>query len=179
MTNLLDTVTGVVPTFTLGDRLRKARETAGLEVGQLAEVIGVHRQSISNYESGRTSPRRPVLRMWALVTGVDEAWLSTACTPRDSNSEPTGSGSKRKKRGNPGVSAAPLESESQINGSKVRPETAALRKAQSAKRSAATDSFAAAHRALFEARNPSAAERALHDTDCPLCATGVSEVVPA
>lgn len=48
---------GVVPEWTLGDRLRKARELTGLEAAQLAVEIGVHRDTIANYEKGRVRPR--------------------------------------------------------------------------------------------------------------------------
>ena len=66
---------GIVPEFTLGDRLRKAREIAGLEMRDLAERTGVHRQSIARYEQGAATPRRPVILIWAVETGVDYDWI--------------------------------------------------------------------------------------------------------
>lgn len=56
--------------FTLGDRLRKARRSAGLSSADLAERIGVSRNTVSNYENGRVKPRRAALRRWAEVTGL-------------------------------------------------------------------------------------------------------------
>ena len=44
-------VDGVAPTWTLGDHLRKARETRGLSQSELAVLIDVSRRSISTYES--------------------------------------------------------------------------------------------------------------------------------
>jgi transcriptional regulator with XRE-family HTH domain len=65
-----------VPAWTLGDRMRKAREHAGLKQSELAGEIGIARSSIVNYESGRTEPSRPILLSWALRCGVDHEWLS-------------------------------------------------------------------------------------------------------
>lgn len=66
---------GTVPEWTVGDRLRKARETAGLTQQELAAEIGVSHRSITNYESDRSSPKRPVLVTWAMRTGVDLSWI--------------------------------------------------------------------------------------------------------
>jgi transcriptional regulator with XRE-family HTH domain len=66
-----------VPTWTLGDRLRKAREFAGLEQGELAEAIGISRGTVSNYELGRGQrpPKVIVLRAWAHQCGVPFEWI--------------------------------------------------------------------------------------------------------
>jgi transcriptional regulator with XRE-family HTH domain len=66
---------GLVPEFTVADRLRKAREYAGLEQNELAERIGLGRTTISNYERGTTPPKRPLLLSWAMATGVSLDWL--------------------------------------------------------------------------------------------------------
>lgn len=66
---------GRIPTWTVADRCRKARESAGYEQAQLADLIGVSRATISNYEGGRTQPRKIVLNAWAMATGVPVAWL--------------------------------------------------------------------------------------------------------
>lgn len=67
-----------VPEWTLGDRLRKAREVAGLEQGELAGRMGVARGTVHNYESDATTKvKRPYLREWAYVTGVSLHWLET------------------------------------------------------------------------------------------------------
>lgn len=68
---------GQIPLFTQADRLRKAREHAGLEQGELAELMGVSRGTVSNNEKGKVAARRIVIRAWALATGVDAAWLET------------------------------------------------------------------------------------------------------
>ena len=74
---------GSIPAFTIGDRLRKAREFAGLDQGQLADAMGVSRKTISNNEGGGVKPRTIVVRAWALATGVDVTWLETGEAPMD------------------------------------------------------------------------------------------------
>lgn len=69
-----------VPEFTLGDRLRKARETARMEMQDIAREIDIHRQSVARYESGAATPRRHVLMSWSLATGTDLNWLETGRT---------------------------------------------------------------------------------------------------
>ena len=66
------------PRWTLGDRLRKAREFAGLEQGELAARIGISRGTVSNYELGRGQrpPKLIVLRAWAHECGVPFDWLT-------------------------------------------------------------------------------------------------------
>lgn len=63
------------PTFNIADRLRKAREEAGLDQTELAARIAVSRPTVSNYETGFSPPRLIVLRAWAAVCGVEEEWL--------------------------------------------------------------------------------------------------------
>lgn len=65
----------VVPEWTLGDRMKKAREHAGLSQGELAARIGISMSSVSRYEVDKTAPGRPVLLSWALCTGVSLEWL--------------------------------------------------------------------------------------------------------
>lgn len=67
--------TTITPAWTLGDRLRKAREVSALDAAEMAERLGVHRNTISNYENGKTKVSRSVVLHWAMVTGVDRDWL--------------------------------------------------------------------------------------------------------
>lgn len=69
---------GGVPEWTVGDRLRKAREMAHMEKEQLADLIGVSRGTVANYESGATRHMKPiVLRAWAVATGASLHWIET------------------------------------------------------------------------------------------------------
>lgn len=99
-------VAGFIPHFDLGDRVRKARECAGMKQQDLAAVTGIARTTIARIEQGKTDPRRPTILSLAFATGVDLEWLETGKTPvgpepdggsqneelcaiRDSNPEPT------------------------------------------------------------------------------------------
>lgn len=68
--------------FDLGDRLEKARE--GISTNEMAALLGVSRQTVANYESGRTVPTRAMLLAWAAIcdTTLEElagwAHISTA-----------------------------------------------------------------------------------------------------
>ncbi len=61
--------------FGLGDRLAKARKRAGITAGVMAELLGVHRNSISNYETGRQVPSRGTVLLWAALTQQPTEWL--------------------------------------------------------------------------------------------------------
>jgi transcriptional regulator with XRE-family HTH domain len=78
---------GVVPVIEVRHRLRIAREHAGLEQEQLADLIGISRTSIGNAERGVVHPRRITLNAWALATGVPVTWLLTGHGP--STDKPT------------------------------------------------------------------------------------------
>lgn len=97
---------GTIPEFTIGDRLRKARELTRLSATDFGAEIGVSRNTISRAESGDTKPRRTMLMAWSMRTRVPMEWLETGAVddetpppgaetgssdgwaPRDSNPEP-------------------------------------------------------------------------------------------
>ena len=68
----------IVPAWTMGDRLRKAREQADLSSQQMADHLVVSRNTIRNYESGHTT-NIPAAKLakWAEVTRVPAVWLLT------------------------------------------------------------------------------------------------------
>lgn len=79
---------GGVPEWTLADRIRKARDFAGLDQGALASVTGLSRQTLSNYEHGKTRPSKASLNLIAMMTGVDRCWLLTGqANVRDGNGD--------------------------------------------------------------------------------------------
>lgn len=82
---------GATPEFTLGDRLRKARELMGMDQAPFAEHIGVSRGTVSNYERGLTEHYKPiVLRAWALASGVPLEWLESGTPPTNAPTPPDG-----------------------------------------------------------------------------------------
>lgn len=75
--------------------MRKAREDAGLDQGQLAELIGVSRNTVSGTERRTNNPRKHVVMAWAMATGVPYEWLVTGeyeTTPGPDGTEGDGSG---------------------------------------------------------------------------------------
>ena len=72
-----------VPEWTMGDRLRKAREELGLSQKDMAATLGVARNTIGNYELGATEPSAATLRAWARACQVPAEWLAWGYTPGD------------------------------------------------------------------------------------------------
>lgn len=70
-----------IPVWTYGDRMRKARERLGLSQNEMADLLGISRQSVSNYEQCHTRPLRSILRRWAAVTNVPPEWLALGDNP--------------------------------------------------------------------------------------------------
>lgn len=67
--------------FGLKDRLRKSREETGLSRAAFADLTGIARNTVLNYEHGKTKPNAIYLRTWADATGTDLEWLKTGATP--------------------------------------------------------------------------------------------------
>lgn len=60
---------------TLGDRLKKSMRHSGLSVGDMAEFLEVHRNTISGWLADRSKPMPIFLRIWADKTQVPIEWL--------------------------------------------------------------------------------------------------------
>lgn len=77
-----------IPNWTLGERLRKAREDMDVTQKELAALIGISDGTVQNYEGDKIErPKGIVIREWARVTGVPLWWLwgSDAPTPAHSS----------------------------------------------------------------------------------------------
>ena len=66
---------GDVPDWDLPDRMRKALRHAGISPGQMARYLGVTRQSVGNWISGRVEPSFQTVHLWSIHTGTDLEWL--------------------------------------------------------------------------------------------------------
>jgi len=71
----MSTGTDTIPQFGLGDRMRKARETAGMDQADLASLLGVSRALVSMWERGLSDPRTAQIRRWAEETSQPLWWL--------------------------------------------------------------------------------------------------------
>jgi DNA-binding XRE family transcriptional regulator len=66
----------LVPQFTKGDRLAKARKTAGIGQQEMAQLLLRDRKTIGNWENDHTEPTPRVLARWAQLTHVPLWWLT-------------------------------------------------------------------------------------------------------
>lgn len=83
-------VAGRVPEWTLGDRLRKARQVTGMTTRQFATEIGVAQGTVTGAENDTRQPRRITLLAYAMRTGVPIEWIETGETP--TGTDPDGGG---------------------------------------------------------------------------------------
>ena len=74
--------TGVIPEWTMGDRLRKARSLTGQTTREFADTLGVSQATVTNAENDHRAVRRITLRAWAMATGVPVEWLEHGVTPQ-------------------------------------------------------------------------------------------------
>ncbi|HVF76073.1 MAG TPA: helix-turn-helix transcriptional regulator [Acidimicrobiales bacterium] len=75
------------PRTKLGQRLRAARQVAGLTQDALARLSGVHRTYIGALERGEKEPTLFVLVRLAGALGVDPGALVTGIRPDDADRE--------------------------------------------------------------------------------------------
>lgn len=59
----------------IADRVRKAREMAGLSQGQVAKLLGLHRPSITEAEAGKRKVSAEEISQFADLYKVDVSWL--------------------------------------------------------------------------------------------------------
>lgn len=71
----------VIPAWTMGDRMRKARTLTGMTVREFATHIGVSHGTVSNAETDAVGVRKIVLNAYSLATGVPVQWLETGIAP--------------------------------------------------------------------------------------------------
>jgi transcriptional regulator with XRE-family HTH domain len=59
----------------IGDRMLKARKQAGLTQQRVGEAIGVHKSSVSQYESNQSRPTLENLVAFCELTNISLDWL--------------------------------------------------------------------------------------------------------
>lgn len=72
--------------MTVGERIKSAREAAGLTQEQLGQKIDVTGVAIMRYEKDQREPRRKQLERIADALGVDVNWIMTGYTVKDFDS---------------------------------------------------------------------------------------------
>lgn len=66
-----------VPDFrALEERLWYSREKAGMTQQEMADLLGISKRSVQNYESGVGHPKPNRLVLWANACDFDYAWLA-------------------------------------------------------------------------------------------------------
>lgn len=64
------------PVWTLQDRIRKARDHAGLTQGALANIIGVSLNSVNRWETGERNPSAQSIAAIAAATNIPLEWFT-------------------------------------------------------------------------------------------------------
>lgn len=62
----------------IAERLRAAREQAGLTQGQVAKLLGINRPAISEIEAGRRKVSAEEVTEFARIYDVSVSWLANA-----------------------------------------------------------------------------------------------------
>jgi len=75
------------PDSALPDRLRTARDAAGLTQAQVAQKLHVHRPTISEIEAGRRRVTASELTSFARLYGVSVEWLASGEKPSQVSEE--------------------------------------------------------------------------------------------
>jgi transcriptional regulator with XRE-family HTH domain len=70
------------PEWDLADRMRKALREADIGVQEIADYLGVARNTVSTWINGRIEPSTQTLRLWALKCGVPYEWLAGERDPK-------------------------------------------------------------------------------------------------
>jgi transcriptional regulator with XRE-family HTH domain len=82
-----------VPEWDVADRMRKALRHADLGVQEIADYLGVSRNTASTWINGRIVPSTQTLRLWAMRCGVSYEWLNDdpdAISPGPCRARPAG-----------------------------------------------------------------------------------------
>ena len=76
----------------LVDRLHKSLRVSGVSVAEMAESLEVHRNTVTNYLSGRVTPDRRTKIVWAMTVGLPFEWIDQGQMPTGPGPNNGGSG---------------------------------------------------------------------------------------
>jgi transcriptional regulator with XRE-family HTH domain len=79
----------LVPEFDLADRMRKALRISNVGVQEIADYLGVARNTVSTWINGRIEPSTQTLRLWALRCGVSYEWLRSGESAGEPSNDPS------------------------------------------------------------------------------------------
>ena len=68
----------LVPEWDQADKMRKALRHAGVSVQEIADYLGVARNTVSTWINGHIPPSTQTVRLWSIRTGVPYEWLMGA-----------------------------------------------------------------------------------------------------
>jgi transcriptional regulator with XRE-family HTH domain len=99
---------GGVLDWDLVDRLHKSLRISGVSVSKMADDLGVHRNTVTNYLSGRVAPDKRTITAWALSTGVPRLWLQTGQVTGGDDGNDGGNEVTRKYDADEGAQVTPI-----------------------------------------------------------------------
>ena len=67
--------------WTLADRMRKTLRARGISVQEMADYLGVARNTLSTWINGHIEPSQRTVMAWAERTGVRVEWLMDGTEP--------------------------------------------------------------------------------------------------
>lgn len=70
--------------MSVAERLRQAREAAGLSQGQVAKKLALHRPTISEIEAGRRKVSAQELEQFANLYGISAEWIISGSSGEES-----------------------------------------------------------------------------------------------
>lgn len=72
-----------VPEWTIGWRMQRALAHASIDTTEMADELGVSRQTVSRWMNGHgATPRIGYLKLWAMRCNVPLVWLVDGTVPR-------------------------------------------------------------------------------------------------
>lgn len=81
-----------VPQWDVADRITKALRHGSVTTGEMAQYLGVSRQTVGNWTHGRFEPSIQSMRLIALRCGVSYSWLRTGKADAQSDGPTPGPG---------------------------------------------------------------------------------------